>query len=89
MPLTGGTYFRLLPYRIVRDGIRKINAVGKPVVFYIHPWEIDPGQPRINLPMRVGLTHYANLAGTLPKLKKLLRDFRFAPMEEVIARAAN
>ena len=89
LPISGGTYFRILPYRIVRDGIRRLNRKGKPVIFYIHPWEIDPGQPRIDLPRRVGLPHYANLSGTLPKLRRLLKDFRFAPMEEVVERAAN
>lgn len=89
LPLSGGTYFRVFPYNIVRDGIKALNAQGKPVMFYMHPWEIDPDQPRISLPRRVGMTHYANLTSTLPKLKRLLSDFKFAPMEEVIRNATN
>jgi len=88
-PLSGGTYFRIMPYRMVRDGIKHLNAQGKPIIFYVHPWEIDPEQPRIALPSRVRLPHYAKLNSTLPKLKKLLRDFKFAPMEEVIEHATN
>ena len=89
LPISGGTYFRILPYRIVRDRIRKLNNSGKPIIFYIHPWEIDPDQPRISLPRRVGIPHYANLAGTLPKLKRLFNDFKFGPMEEVVKLATN
>lgn len=84
VPISGGTYFRIFPYRFVYNGIRMLNQSGRPAIFYIHPWEIDPAQPRIGLDRRVGLTHYANLHKTLPKLRRLLNDFKFGPMEEVI-----
>jgi polysaccharide deacetylase family protein (PEP-CTERM system associated) len=89
IPISGGTYFRLFPYKVVRDAIRKFNSKGQPVVFYIHPWEVDPEHPRIDLPKRIGLTHYANLNSTLPKLNRLLADFRFSTMEEVINAVKN
>lgn len=89
IPVSGGTYFRLFPYKMIRDAIRTFNSKGQPVIFYIHPWELDPGQPRIDLPRRVGLTHYANLKSTLPKLNRLLKDFRFSTMEEVIDAVKN
>ena len=56
----------------------------RPAVFYIHPWELDPDQPRIDLPLRVGLTHYWNLGGTQKRLERLLREFEFATMAETL-----
>jgi hypothetical protein len=53
------------------------------VVFYLHPWEIDPDHPRIPLPRRISLTHYFNLRATESRLRRLLREFRFAPIREV------
>jgi len=53
-------------------------------VFYLHPWELDPAHPRIALPRRIALTHYVNLSATERRLRRLLRDFRFAPMREVL-----
>jgi polysaccharide deacetylase family protein (PEP-CTERM system associated) len=84
VPIAGGAYFRLYPYAFTRMGFRSINRQGQPAVFYIHPWELDPGQPRIRLPRRIALTHYANLGATEGRLRRLLRDFRFAPMKDVL-----
>ena len=85
IPVAGGAYFRIFPYALTRTAFRAINAEGHPAVFYLHPWEIDPGHPRIQLPRRVAtITHYFNLASTEGRLKQLLRDFRFAPMHEVL-----
>jgi polysaccharide deacetylase family protein (PEP-CTERM system associated) len=84
VPIAGGAYFRLLPYVVTRRGIAAANGAGKPVVFYLHPWEIDPGHPRIPLPRRVALTHYANLRATERRLSRLLGEFRFAPAREVL-----
>ena len=64
IPACGGAYFRLLPYTLTRRCIDRLNRMQRPAVFYIHPWELDPDQPRIDLPLRVGLTHYWNLGGT-------------------------
>jgi hypothetical protein len=61
-----------------------VNGKGHPVVFYVHPWELDPEHPRIRLPRRISLTHYFNLQKTEGRLRRLLRDFSFAPMKEVL-----
>jgi len=84
LPVAGGAYFRLYPYALTRTAFRAVNRAGQPAVFYLHPWELDPDHPRIRLPRRIAATHYARLAGTGPKLIRLLRDFRFAPMREVL-----
>ena len=84
LPLGGGAYFRLFPYTFIRRGFRQINASGRPAVFYIHPWELDPDHPRLDLPRRISLTHYWNLTGTQQRLRRLLREFRFTTMREVL-----
>ena len=84
LPVAGGAYFRIYPYALTRHAFRAINAEGRPVAFYIHPWELDPDQPRIPLPRRIAATHYANLRATEPRLRRLLREFQFAPMSEVL-----
>jgi polysaccharide deacetylase family protein (PEP-CTERM system associated) len=84
IPIAGGAYFRLLPFRLTRRGISAINRSGNPAVFYLHPWELDPDHPRVRLPRRIGLTHYANLRATEGRLRRLLAEFRFAPMKEVL-----
>ena len=76
-PGTGGGYFRLFPYAWTRRLIRRLNARGRPAVFYIHPWELDPDQPRMKLPPLKRFRHYVNLKRTAPRLKRLLSDFRF------------
>ena len=85
LPFSGGFYLRFWPYRSLRWAISKINAAGRPVVVYLHPWELDPDHPRIALPRRISLTHYHNLRSTWSKLVRLLRDFRFAPMADVLS----
>jgi polysaccharide deacetylase family protein (PEP-CTERM system associated) len=84
LPIAGGAYFRILPYGFTRQGLRAVNREGHAAVFYLHPWELDPEHPRIRLPRRIALTHYANLRSTAGRLRRLLRDFRFAPMKEVL-----
>lgn len=84
LPIAGGAYFRIYPYQFSKRGLQSINRQGKPFVFYLHPWEIDPEHPRIPLPKRVALTHYFNLSATERRLKRLLNDFAFAPMKEVL-----
>jgi len=84
IPISGGAYFRLLPYRLTRRGIRAVNRSGNPVVFYLHPWELDPDHPRIPLPRRIAVTHYANLRATERRFRRLLQEFRFAPMRGVL-----
>lgn len=84
LPVAGGAYFRIYPYALTRTAFRALNREGKAAVFYLHPWEIDPQHPRIPLPRRIALTHYFNLQATEGRLRQLLRDFRFAPMKEVL-----
>lgn len=78
-PAAGGGYFRLLPYRYTRWSIARLNRVEhRPAVFYMHPWEIDPEQPRIaNAGAKAKLRHYLNLTRTEARLGRLLADFRW------------
>ena len=86
VPVAGGGYFRLLPYWWTRWGIRRLNEMeGRPAIFYLHPWEIDPDQPRLPA-NRVGrFRHYRNLDRTEDRLGHLLRDFRFDAVRAAIA----
>jgi polysaccharide deacetylase family protein (PEP-CTERM system associated) len=84
LPVAGGGYFRLLPYAWTKWGIDRVNRrEGQPVVFYLHPWEIDPHQPRIPLSRLSRLRHYANLDRTEARLERLLADFRFDSISAV------
>jgi polysaccharide deacetylase family protein (PEP-CTERM system associated) len=78
-PAGGGGYFRLLPYMLSRWSIRRINAIDrKPAMFYIHPWEIDPGQPRVEGPgAKTRFRHYVNLKHMKAKLHRLVNDFEW------------
>jgi polysaccharide deacetylase family protein (PEP-CTERM system associated) len=79
IPVSGGGYFRLLPYPLTRMVLRRINMTeNKPFIFYIHPWEIDPMQPKIaNAGFKSNFRHYLNLDKTERRLTRLLKDFRF------------
>ncbi|HDG98565.1 MAG TPA: DUF3473 domain-containing protein [Desulfobacterales bacterium] len=82
VPWAGGGYFRVLPYRVFRWGVRKILSNQGNYLFYLHPWEIDPEQPRIqNIRLMYRFRHYVNLQTTEAKLKRLLTDFRFFPIQ--------
>ncbi len=83
LPCAGGGYFRLLPYGFFRWALRRVNAEGLPAVFYLHPWEIDPQQPRIGASWRSRFRHYTNLHRTESRLERLLRDFSWGRMDEV------
>jgi polysaccharide deacetylase family protein (PEP-CTERM system associated) len=84
-PAGGGGYFRLLPYRVSRWSLGRINARdGQPAVFYFHPWELDPRQPRVaGVDMRTRFRHYVNLRRMAPRLERLLSDFRWSSIERV------
>lgn len=85
LPVGGGGYFRLLPYGWTRWGIDRINRTEKrPAIFYLHPWEIDPEQPRLPAGRLSRLRHYRNLDQTETRLKKLLADFRFGRMRDIL-----
>ena len=85
-PISGGGYFRLFPYSLIRKGLRSINKKeGGPFIFYMHPWEIDPKQPRINgLSSRSKFRHYVNLNKTESKLRRLLSDFQFSNIRQLL-----
>jgi len=85
LPVAGGGYFRLYPYSLSRAGLRQINRRQKPFIFYLHPWEIDPEQPRISAGWLSRFRHYNNLDKCEPRLRKLLTEFSFGTAEEVLA----
>lgn len=86
VPVSGGGYFRLLPYSVTRTGLRKLNEqLHRPFVFYLHPWEIDPGQPRIKTSALSRFRHYTNISRCEARLRTLLENFRFATMGNVLA----
>lgn len=86
LPLGGGGYFRLFPYWLTRSGLRWINTRNRmPFIFYLHPWEIDIEQPRLNGTWFSRFRHYNNLERCEPRLKALLNDFEFAPVKDVLA----
>lgn len=85
VPVSGGGYFRLLPYLVTRSGLRQINGTGeRPFAFYLHPWEIDPHQPRVRVGWLSRFRHYTNLDRCESRLRRLLAEFRFASMREVL-----
>lgn len=85
VPVSGGGYFRLLPLGVTLRGLTQINrAHGRPFTFYLHPWEVDPGQPRVRVGWLSRFRHYTNLERCEPRLKRLLSEFRFGTMREVL-----
>jgi polysaccharide deacetylase family protein (PEP-CTERM system associated) len=84
LPVGGGGYLRLLPFRYTAAGIRRLNARdGLPACVYFHPWELDPAQPRLGSRWISNLRTYAGLAGMEAKLEGLLREFRFSTLTAV------
>jgi polysaccharide deacetylase family protein (PEP-CTERM system associated) len=84
-PIGGGGYLRLYPYALTRHGLRSINAQGRPFAVYVHPWELDPDQPQLTPGLFRAFRHYVNLGQTRARLVRLLQDFRFGTMREVLA----
>lgn len=85
VPVAGGGYFRFFPYRVTRAAIRHLNRRSRPAVVYLHPWEIDPDQPRLRGASAAdSWRHYLNLDRTEARLRRLLRDFEFGPVVEAI-----
>jgi polysaccharide deacetylase family protein (PEP-CTERM system associated) len=82
LPIAGGGYFRLFPYWFTRMALRRINRKEKqPFIFYFHPWEVDPEQPRIQgAGAKSRFRHYLNLDKTRNRLEHLLQDFKFGPI---------
>lgn len=77
LPAGGGAYFRIFPYSLVRSAIAEYDRRGVPAMFYLHPWEIDPDQPRHRVPWSARFRHYTGLARTFPRLERLLSEFTF------------
>jgi polysaccharide deacetylase family protein (PEP-CTERM system associated) len=85
-PIGGGGYFRLLPYAWTRMGISSLNRhEARPAIFYLHPWEIDPDQPRIRAGLVSRVRHYYGLDKTEARLRRLLSEFRFGRVVDVLA----
>jgi polysaccharide deacetylase family protein (PEP-CTERM system associated) len=87
LPAGGGGFFRLLPYSMSRWALRRVNRIDqRPAIFYLHPWEIDPQQPRIaGTSAKTRFRHYVNLSRTESRLSRLLRDFQWGRIDEVFA----
>lgn len=85
LPSGGGGYFRLFPYGLYRWALRRVNdAEGQPGIFYCHPWEVDPDQPRqAGIGLKTRVRHYTNLGRMEDRLRRLLTDFRWGRMDEV------
>ncbi len=84
LPLGGGGYFRLAPLWISSWAIRRMNAEGHPAVLYLHPWELDPAQPRFPIPPLHRFRHYVNLATTERKLRRLLASGPFTRLRDIL-----
>jgi polysaccharide deacetylase family protein (PEP-CTERM system associated) len=84
-PCGGGGFFRLLPYWVSREAIARVNRADRtPVIFYLHPWELDPDQPRSRgVPLKSRVRHYLNLGKTQPRLERLVRAFQWDRMDRV------
>lgn len=82
IPVAGGGYFRMLPLAVTRWAIRRVNAEGLPFMFYLHPWEIDPSQPRFKVALKSRFRHYTNLATCEQKLERLLQAVPMGPVWE-------
>lgn len=86
LPMGGGGYFRLLPFEWTRRGIKRLNDVeSAPAIFYLHPWEVDPDQPRIEVGALSRFRHYRNLDKTADRLRRLLAEFPFGTVSDVLA----
>lgn len=89
LPCGGGGYFRLLPYALSRAAMRRINAEGGACMFYFHPWEIDPDQPRqTQAPLKSRFRHYTNLRHMEAKLSRVLQDFSWGRVDDVFLKVA-
>jgi polysaccharide deacetylase family protein (PEP-CTERM system associated) len=86
LPVAGGGYFRILPYWLTRWGLASINRnEQRPFIFYLHPWEIDPGQPRVPASWLSRFRHYTNLGKCEGRLQRLLGEFRFGTARDSLA----
>jgi polysaccharide deacetylase family protein (PEP-CTERM system associated) len=85
MPFGGGGYLRILPFAYTRRAFRRVNeGEQQPAIVYFHPWELDPEQPRLNVPLRSRLRHYTNLSGMRKRVTMLLQNYEFVPLRELL-----
>ena len=84
LPIAGGGYFRLYPYPVLRGLLSRVAAEGHPLIMYLHPWELDPDQPRMKGSLVSRFRHYLNLKKTEVRLQQLVTDFKFASIREAV-----
>ncbi len=84
LPIAGGGYFRLFPYPLLRKLLRRVEAQGHPLIMYLHPWELDPHQPRMRGSFLSQFRHYLNIEKVQGRLTQLLEDFSFGPIKELV-----
>jgi len=90
IPASGGFYFRAMPLWLTKAALRSINTKGKPALFYIHSWELNPRRPRLeNLPLLSRFEAYCGMKSTAKKFEHLLQSFQFAPVREVLGIASS
>ncbi len=87
LPVAGGGYFRLYPYVLTRAGLRQVNSRQQPFIFYLHPWEIDPDQPKVEAGWFSRFRHYNNLEKCESRLRRLMQDFQFGTVWQVLENA--
>ena len=86
LPASGGGWLRFLPPVVIHHAIRRVNKDGAPAILYLHPWEVDPDQPRVRQAgAATRFRHYVNLSKTVARLDALLREFAWAPVSDVLA----
>ncbi|MDF2523518.1 MAG: pgdA 6 [Clostridiales bacterium] len=83
IPFAGGFYLRALPYFVVKNALRRVNKHREGMI-YVHPWELDIDQPKLNFPRHLRMIHYLNLKTTREKLSSLIKEFDFVPLGEII-----
>jgi hypothetical protein len=89
IPAAGGGYLRHFPYHVIHRAFREHSDGGIPAVFYIHPWELDPEQPRLPVPLVTRVRHYRGLKNTVDRVERLLSEFRFTAMRDGLPRPAQ
>ena len=85
IPGAGGAYLRILPYAVTRGTAAAYHGRDATGVFYVHPWELDPDQPRLTVPLTSRFRHYTGLDRTMPRLERLLSEFEFSSIERCFA----
>lgn len=83
MAFAGGLFLRMTPVGLIARALRRVNQE-RPGMVYVHPWEVDLRQPKMESPCYTAITHYGNLGSTVPKLRMLLKEFQFVPMKKFL-----